>query len=160
MGISRHDSRVFFPKNISHSSGIAELGTTHDHPIHEYSRSCTLNSTTSLMPLFVSPFSCLADPSTPSVYIPATHFAFRPKLIGLRIGRLELFILCPAINQFLRRPNRGRKDRTAMRATKRRTTSGYSHQTKRALAKIEQTNLEEGEQRGTRRRRCHGMEVS
>lgn len=66
------------------------------------------------------------DPSTPAVYIPATHFAFRPKLIGLRIGRLELFILCPAINQFLRRPNRGRKDRIATRATKRRTTS-YSH---------------------------------
>lgn len=68
------------------------------------------------------------DPSTPAVYIPTTHFAFRPKLIGLRIGRLELFILCPAINQFLRRPNRGRKDRTATRATKRRTTS-YSHGT-------------------------------
>lgn len=47
----------------------------------------------------------------------------RPKLIGLRIGQVELFILCPAINQFLRRPNRGRKDQAATRAAKRRTSS-------------------------------------
>lgn len=66
--------------------------------------------------------SCLAI-LLPASSTPATHFAFRPKLIGLRIDRLELFILCPAINQFLRRPNRGRKDRTATQATKRRKTS-------------------------------------
>lgn len=64
------------------------------------------------------------DPSTfpvglalPPLPLPFSRprFAFRPKLIGLRIGRLELFILCPAINQFLQQPNRGRKDRTATR---------------------------------------------
>lgn len=111
------------PRKTFPIPAASKLGSAHDHPIHDYSRSsCTLNSTASLMPLFVSPPSCLGDPSTP-VYIPATHFAFRPKLIGLRIGRLELFILCPTINQFLRRPNRGRKDRTATRATKPRTTS-------------------------------------
>lgn len=101
------------------------------------------------MPLFVLPprawrsFCLLLLP-------PATHFAFRPKLIGLRIDRLELFILCLAINQadkFLRRPNRGRKDRTASQATKRRKTSVmYSSNKER----IEQ--MKEDEQRGTRTR--------
>jgi len=64
------------------------------------------------MPLFVFPPRAWG-PFYPFHLPQTTHFAFRPKLIGLRIGWLELFILCPAINQFLRRPNRGRKDRTA-----------------------------------------------
>lgn len=147
MGISRHNSEFFPPRNIAHSSGIrVRLGARPPHPrllslVVHIKLNGFANAAFRFAPLVPS------DPSTPAVYTPAIHFAFRPKLIGLRIGRLELFILCPAINQFLRRPNRGRKDRTATRATKRRTTSGYSPRTKRALAKIERTRKANNEGR-------------
>lgn len=90
--------------------------------------------------------SCLAT-LLPAPSTPATHFAFRPKLIGLRIDRLELFILCLAINQFLRRPNRGRKDRTASDETEEDVV--YSSNKERS-ARVEQTK--EDEQQGTRTR--------
>lgn len=96
--------------------------------------------------------SCLAI-LLPAPSTPATHFAFRPKLIGLRIDRLELFILCPTINQFLRRPNRGRKDRTATQATKRRKTS-CTPRTKRESNKRRKVNNE------GQGRECDDSEVS
>jgi hypothetical protein len=116
----------------------SELGPTRQPSLSTIAR-IKLNAAP-LMPLFVLPpiplplpplVPCPATlppssrllPPTPDVSRPPTLLS-RPKLIGLRIGRSELFILCPAINQFLRRPNRGRKDRAATRAAKRRTSFG------------------------------------
>jgi len=109
------------------------------------------------MPLFVlpprarRPFRLPPGPSDPRVCVsqPPTLLS-RPKLIGLRIGRPELFILCPAINQFLRRPNRGRKDRAATRAAKRRTLFGVRVLEQREGRREGRANRKAGRERGTR----------
>jgi len=84
----------------------------------------------------------------------------RPKLIGLRIGRPELFILCPAINQFLRRPNRGRKDRAATRAAKRRTLFGVRVLEQREGRREGRANRKAARERGTRRQLSLGKLVN